>query len=510
VFADKYRVDGLLGNGGMGIVFAATHLQLETRVAIKLLRAELTKSSQTASARLLREARATAKIKSDYVARVLDIGMVEWGGLFIVMEHLDGMDLEAFIRTQPRLAVGEAVGYLMQACEGVRAAHALGIIHRDLKPSNLFLAKEVSGAPRIKVLDFGVSKLINAPSDVGSTAGGLTGTNSMLGSPVYMSPEQLTDPRSVDVRADIWSLGMILFELLTGRRAFEASTMPQLGTLILHGKPESVRTFRPELPAGLAAIIDRCLQRDPADRYSSVRALMGDLAKFAPQSTVELTRDVQPAAPHRSIRWPAVAAMAGGLLLAFMLFALAARIRHTTREVSRPVVAETHDAGAVSAAPTVAAPTCGSCVARNCSSEYQACQSSRACRQALAAYNGCVDRATDPLAAACTERLGTARDLATRRLSGCVFARVGGPTVVSGKCVDSCSRSAIGDASCEGYCDCMARTCATTLDAVSCRTTCAALKPQQIRCRTFHCFLALKSEPEVHCQHAVGHLGMCP
>jgi hypothetical protein len=237
---------------------------------------------------------------------------------------------------------------------------------------------------------------------------------------------------------------------------------------------------------------------------------MVDLAQFAPQSAVELTKEVQAAAPRHPIRWPAVAAMAGGLLLAFTVFAIVAHIRHGTAEVGRSVVAEAHDAGAAVAAAPVAAPTCGACVAKNCSAEYQACQGSRACRQALAAYNGCVDRTTDPLAAACTETLGTARDLGARRLSGCVFARVGGPTVVSGKCAESCSRSAISDESCEGYCGCMAATCSKTLDAAACRMACAALKPQQIRCRTFHCFLASKSQPEIHCQHAVGRLNMCP
>src|SRR5258708_3536249 len=242
VFADKYQIDGLLGNGGMGIVLVATHLQLHTKVAIKLLRAEM-QGTGTATERLLREARATARINSKNVARILDVSSSEWGGPYIVIEYLEGMDLGAYLRANQRLPVSEAVGYLLQACEGIRAAHALGIIHRDLKPSNLFRTKDESGAPLIKVLDFGISKQLEGEGDRPYEAA-LTRTDSMMGSPVYMPPEQLRDPRSVDLRSDIWSLGTILFELLSGRLPFQATTLPQLCTQILHENPESLRQYR--------------------------------------------------------------------------------------------------------------------------------------------------------------------------------------------------------------------------------------------------------------------------
>ncbi|MEA2696818.1 MAG: eukaryotic-like serine/threonine-protein kinase [Myxococcales bacterium] len=335
LFADKYRVDGLLGNGGMGMVFAATHLQLETRVAIKLLHAELS-STETAKTRLLREARATAKIKSANVARVLDVGTVEWGGLFIVMEYLDGEDLAAFLQKQPRLSPAQAVGFLLQACDGVRAAHALGIIHRDLKPSNLFVTKDASGAVIIKVLDFGLSKLVD-PS-TGSpvvTRGGaqLTRPDSMIGSPAYMSPEQLKDPRAVDGRTDIWSLGVILFEMLSGARPFEAKTLPELCPLILSGQPRSLRELRPELPAELVAIVERCLQRDPAQRYRDVGALEKDLARFGPpgigKSSDKMPDAVPAATPPgaRHTKWRWIIGGGVGLLLAGIVAAIVSHLK---------------------------------------------------------------------------------------------------------------------------------------------------------------------------------------
>jgi serine/threonine-protein kinase len=450
LFADKYRIDGLLGNGGMGTVFAATHLQLETRVAIKLLRADMSRT-ETAAPRLLREARATAKIDSDNVARILDIGTVEWGGLYIVMEYLEGEDLAVLLRKQPLWSPSEAAAVLLQACEGVRAAHALGIIHRDLKPSNLFVTKDASGARRIKVLDFGVSKLVDpiTGSPVVSRGGGqLTRPDSMLGSPVYMSPEQLTDPRAVDVRTDIWSLGVILFEMLAGRPPFQAKDLPELCTLILHERAPLLRSLRPDLPPELEAIVDRCLKRIPAERYADVGALVKDLSPFtrpvdAPSpSAPSPPRSSAPGLPLPSVaarRWIAVAA---GLLLLLGLAGIVGRLRRAPPPAAALIEAPAKDAGTTMALPLPpTVQSCSTCIGASCAREYKACQSNRACRRLLVTYNACVRKGAHPLAADCWERVGTKSILPAKRLVSCVIGRAGGSPAVPGKCASACSGS---------------------------------------------------------------------
>ena len=448
LFADKYRVDGVLGNGGMGMVFAATHLQLETRVAIKLLRPDASRT-ETATARLLREARATAKINSENVARVLDIGTVDWGGLYIVMEYLEGEDLAAVLRKQPHWPPPEAVGYLLQACEGVRAAHARGIIHRDLKPSNLFVTKDSSGAPRIKVLDFGFSKLVDPTtgSPLITRGGQLTRPDSMIGSPVYMSPEQLIDPSAVDMRTDIWSLGVILFELLAGRPPFQAKALPELCNLILNEQAPSLRSLHPDLPPGLDAIAERCLRRTPTERYKNVGALMKDLALFAsrgyaPPPPRPLTP--QSSSPQAvSLRWAVVAA---SLLLALTLAAIAGLHRRASPVAAAPTEPPAKLTGMATSLtlPAVAVQSCSVCVGANCAKEYEDCRVNRACRRALAAYDACAQRAAQPLGAGCAQRLGGNRSLAWQQLSGCVFTRGGGPSVAPGKCASACNGGTLG------------------------------------------------------------------
>lgn len=466
VFADKYRVDGLLGNGGMGLVFAATHLQLETRVAIKLLRSEVSRT-QTATARLLREARATAKINSENVARILDVGTVDWSGLYIVMEYLEGEDLSALIQKQPRWAPDQAVGHVLQACEGVRAAHALGVIHRDLKPSNLFVTKDASGAPRIKVLDFGLSKLIDPEtgSPIVTRGGGqLTLPDSILGTPAYTSPEQLTDPRTVDARTDIYSLGVILFELLTGQKPLQAKTMPELCELILNGKSASVRELRPELPPALDAIVQRCLKRSPAERYADVAALMKDLAPFArPADAAPPSEPVTPPAPSAlaqsptgpsplapspastpspPVVWRRWAAIAAGLLVTIgLVVAILGRYRRPPPLSAVTAAAETTPVPS----PAVAVQTCGACVAANCAREYKACRANRVCWRALSAYNACVQQSADPLTTTgCRDKLAGSGRLPAQRLSSCVFARGSGSSAVPGKCAGACTAGVLG------------------------------------------------------------------
>ncbi|HRI68811.1 MAG TPA: serine/threonine-protein kinase, partial [Polyangium sp.] len=189
IIANKYRIEREIGRGGMGVVFAALHVDLDQEVAVKILH-EYAAYDQAAIARLLREARAAAKIPSNHVVRVMDVGALPEGGAYITMELLQGRDLADVLRLNGPLSVSEAVDYLIETCDAVAAAHAAGIIHRDLKPANLFVSQAPDGTPIIKVLDFGVSKII-PKSGQSATTGELTQTGQIFGSPSYMSPEQL-------------------------------------------------------------------------------------------------------------------------------------------------------------------------------------------------------------------------------------------------------------------------------------------------------------------------------
>ncbi|MGZ3454966.1 MAG: protein kinase domain-containing protein [Polyangiales bacterium] len=273
ILAGKYRVERVLGRGGMGLVVEAVHLQLEQPVAIKFLLPEAT-SIQGASARFLREARAAARIKSEHVARVLDVDQLPSGEPYMVMEYLVGTDLHRLVREQGPLSVQTAIDYVLQACEALAEAHAMGIVHRDLKPSNLFLTHRPDGAALVKLLDFGIAKAPTSWSQPELTRG-------LLGSPLYMSPEQLRDSRSVDARADIWALGVILHELLTGRFPFEAPSEAALGAMVATNPPASLREHFSSAPEGLEKVILRCLEKDPQKRFDDVGALATALRAFA-------------------------------------------------------------------------------------------------------------------------------------------------------------------------------------------------------------------------------------
>ena len=280
VLAGKYRVEKVLGFGGMGVVVAATHLQLEERVALKFLTSDALLSGE-AVARFAREARAAVKIKSEHVARVIDVGTLETGAPYMVMEYLEGSDLSQVLSAKVRLPVEEAVEYILQACEALAEAHVLGIIHRDLKPANLFLIRRPDGTDSIKVLDFGISKVM--PGKGSSSDNAMTRTSTVMGSPLYMSPEQMASTRDVDGRTDIWALGVILFELVSGEPPFQADTLPQLCALVLNSSARSVRSIVPQVPVGLDAVLQRCLQREPARRFRDVAELANALADFAPR-----------------------------------------------------------------------------------------------------------------------------------------------------------------------------------------------------------------------------------
>jgi serine/threonine-protein kinase len=289
LLAGKYRVERVLGEGGMGVVVAATHAHLGQRVALKFLLPELSARPDIV-ARFDREARAAVRIQSEHVARVLDTGVLESGAPYMVMEYLEGSDLAQLVRQRGRLEVPEAVDYVLQACEVLAEAHMAGIVHRDLKPANLFLTRRADGTPLIKVLDFGISKA-NLLGAEGPGAQPLTQTSAMMGSPKYMSPEQLKSSRDVDVRTDIWALGVVLHELLTGEAAFRAPTMPELLMSILSAPPPPLRARRPDAPPGLEAVILRCLEKDAARRYANVAELAVGLGEFAlPRARVSVER----------------------------------------------------------------------------------------------------------------------------------------------------------------------------------------------------------------------------
>jgi serine/threonine protein kinase len=280
ILAGKYRVEGGLGQGGMGYVLAATHVQLEQRVAIKFLMPELCEN-QEAVERFLREARAAVRIHSEHVARVVDVGTLDSGEPYMVMEFLSGRDLSHELDERTRLPVDEAINYLLQACEAVAEAHTLGVIHRDLKPANLFLTRRNDGAPLVKVLDFGVAKAIATDKALPS----LTATQSVIGSPLYMSPEQVRRPKEVDVRTDVWSLGIILYEFLVGVPPFEGETALSMLAAIVSDPLPDVREKCPDLPEGLDAVIAKCLEKSPEKRYQDVGELAQALAPYAPVSS---------------------------------------------------------------------------------------------------------------------------------------------------------------------------------------------------------------------------------
>ncbi len=268
--AQKFWVERVLGKGGMGVVVAATHLQLGQRVALKFLHAGATDSGE-ATERFLREARAAVRLRGEHVGRVLDVGKTDDGAPYIVMEYLDGRDLASLLATGGVLPVATAVDYVLQACLGVGEAHAAGVVHRDLKPSNLFLTRRPEGTPLIKVLDFGIAKAR------GRMDPRLTESAVMMGSPGYMAPEQLKNARDVDARADVWALGVCLYELITRRRPFDAASHAEMTAKVAIDPPAPLPAT---LPRGLVAAVMRCLEKAPADRFPDVGALAQAIAPF--------------------------------------------------------------------------------------------------------------------------------------------------------------------------------------------------------------------------------------
>jgi serine/threonine protein kinase len=280
VLEGKYRLDRLLGEGGMGVVVAATHVGLDQRVAIKFLHPEATRNKEAVE-RFQREAKVAAKVKSEHVTRVHDVGRAQGNVPYIVMEHLEGIDLGDLIDREGRLPVEEACEIVLQACEALAEVHAAGIVHRDLKPSNLFVTRRTDGSPCVKLLDFGISKFTVHPDDTKADPS-LTSTATIMGSPSYMSPEQLKSTKEVDARTDVWSLGAVLYEALTGRPAFRGETVPQVCAMIASDDPDPPTSVRGGLPPQLDTAVLGCLAKKPDDRLPLVD-LARALVEFAPE-----------------------------------------------------------------------------------------------------------------------------------------------------------------------------------------------------------------------------------
>src|SRR6188768_455402 len=278
VVAQKYRVDRFIGQGGMGVVVAGFHLELDQPVAIKFLLSESGLQSEGAE-RFRREARAAAKIHSEHVARVFDIGLLDERVPYMVMELLHGNDLEFEIERRGALPVSEAAGYVLQAIDAVAEAHSVGIVHRDLKPTNLFLAQRADGSRIVKVLDFGISKSLSGKQREVA----LTRTAAFVGSPLYMSPEQMRSARDVDARADVWALGAILYVMVTGELPHPGNSLPEVCLAVMNTKPRPLKDFMLDVPDGLEPILMKCLAKEPDQRFGSVAELAEQLLPFAPE-----------------------------------------------------------------------------------------------------------------------------------------------------------------------------------------------------------------------------------
>ena len=272
VFLEKYRIESVIGEGGMGMVLKAHHLDLDEDVAIKILRPEMHERAEVV-ARFLREAKAAVKLKGEHVARVFDVGRLpDSGSPYIVMEFLDGADLNKIIKRHGSQHPAVAVDLMLQACEAIAEAHSIGIVHRDLKGSNFFIIQTVDEPPELKVLDFGMA---TAPDGISE----LTSASAVLGTPAYMAPEQISASRTADARSDIWSLGIVLYEMLEGERPFRSDVYYDL-CLQIRTEPAPPLSCA-DLPDGLEAAILRCLAKNRDERYQTVAELAVALAPFA-------------------------------------------------------------------------------------------------------------------------------------------------------------------------------------------------------------------------------------
>jgi serine/threonine-protein kinase len=283
VISEKYLVEEKLAEGGIGVVVVARHLVLQQRVAIKYLKPK-TLANPAIVERFLREARLAAQLKSEHVVRVYDVGTLPDGGPYMVMEYLIGEDLGRTIQSGP-LPLPLAVDYTLQACDALAEAHALSIVHRDIKPENLFIVQRSSNSPILKIIDFGISKVRPKRGDSGYW-GTETASSERFGTPLYMSPEQLRSSSKVDVGTDVWSLGIVLYELLTGSLPFRGDDLPQVCTSVLTQPPIPLTTRCPDAPPELETVLMKCLEKNPDRRFRNVAELARELAPFGPPGAI--------------------------------------------------------------------------------------------------------------------------------------------------------------------------------------------------------------------------------
>jgi len=275
VIAERYRIGRVIGEGGMGVVCEAIHVGLGTPVAIKVIRSDL-KHDPDAVTRFFNEARTAASLKGEHIARVYDVGQLSSGEPYLVMERLEGKSLDLLIAERGRVSPPEAVDLVLQACEGLSEAHAVALVHRDIKPGNLFLAQRPDGQATVKILDFGISKRL-----VDDARRHLTDPGRSMGSPWYMSPEQMMNPTAVEQRADVWSLGVLLFELLTNETPFNGDTVVQVCAAVLTHTAPTPSSLCPDLDPALDSIVMRCLEKEPSERFPTVLALAEALRPFS-------------------------------------------------------------------------------------------------------------------------------------------------------------------------------------------------------------------------------------
>ncbi len=289
LIAQRYRLGEDIGEGGMSLVYSARDERLGREVALKVLNPRMAFSREVVT-RFVNEARTLAQLDCPHVVRVFDAGVTEEPGQptlpFMVLELLRGTELRHVVMDPGPEDVRAVVGWMLQICDGLAAAHVEGIIHRDLKPENLFLVKEPDGTQIAKVLDFGIARSMHVTPSV-------TLQGERMGSPGYMSPEQIRDVSTVDERSDIWSLGVIMYELLAGVAPFKADSALELCVEILNASVAPLQAVRPDLPAGLSAVVQRCMQRPVDARFANMAELAEALAPYAHQPAAELAARVR-------------------------------------------------------------------------------------------------------------------------------------------------------------------------------------------------------------------------
>lgn len=317
IFAEKYRIERVLGVGGMGVVLAATHIDLGERRAIKLM--HTTGSDDTEYVmRFLREARALARLRGEHIARVHDVGRLADGVPYMVIEYLEGTDLACVLEARNRLPIPEAVLFVLQVCEALAEAHIAGIVHRDLKPQNLFLTRAPDGSPHVKVIDFGIAKTTAVDATQQKGAGAETKTGAWMGSPLYMSPEQIQSARDVDARSDIWAIGAIFYELLTGKCVWPGTELMEIFYQVTMTAPVPASTMVPNLPPGIDNVILRCLEKDRNRRYANLAELAEALEPYATDDAKTFARKAIRIVLGRQSTLPQVAESSGEHSMSFL------------------------------------------------------------------------------------------------------------------------------------------------------------------------------------------------